>query len=469
LIVDTVLQVEPETSEGRDLLSPTTADKRYFRHLLIGRSATVIAIGLLMVIMETQIETTAPSLPIFFLLAVLLALTGIHYLVEQSGVARTRTVSLAVITLDTLLLAVGLYLLGGQSALYGLPAYGILIVMAAVVHSRSACYGIAVLGSISFLLMVTASTLRWIPVREQLFPLSFEDTFPLASVATTFALSMVMALVASSLSQIKDSALSRSQQLEIELLKVNRSLEGQIEIAVADLRDKNRALHQAVEKFQLYSRAVAHDLRNPLTAAGEFLTLSRSSEAEATRAQYFEHARENLLRADRMLIGLRDVMRIASFEPGRAAIEIRPVIDGLLSEFSDVAGRTVQIELEGDFGSARIPSQQIEHIFRNLVGNAIHHNPEVDRLTIEIGKVEIDGEPAFFVRDDGEGIPSSAQPRIFMPFRQGLEPQEERLGLGLAVVEAIVTNAGGRIWCESVEGHGATFWFTLPETVTGRF
>jgi len=452
---------EPSTLVSRAKLA--FPEKNYFQLLLLGRSAALMAILLLMIVMETQFETTAPSGPIFALLSALVALTPIHFYVEQRKRFSTQSISLGVIAIDTLCLAFGLYLLGGQNTLYGLPAYGILIVMAAVVHSPRGCVLIALLGATSFTLMVVATSHGWITARPQLFPLSLEDTYPLASVTTTFALNMVMALVAGSLCHAKDSAFRRSRQLEAELRDLNSQLEERIDNARAALVRRNDWLQQTLGQLEIYSRAVSHDLRNPIASASESLRLCSQDIPDDHRKRFFELARENLQRADGMLTGLREVMRATTVTTQADPVDILPVIENLLSEFSQ--HRRVQIEVENGpqpLGTTSLPKRQVEHVFRNLIGNALHHNPR-GALHVSVGTSPRDDGRAYYVSDDGAGIAADVRSAIFKPFHRGLARSDEGLGLGLAIVEGIVTNAGGRVWCESDVGHGATFWFTLPD------
>lgn len=440
-----------------------STDKRYFRQLLIGRSVTLTAIVLLLIIMELQVVTSAPSLPVFVFLFFMLLMTPLHFYIERSGLAPTKSISLGIVTTDTLLLAVGLYLLGGQNALYGLPAYGILIVMAAVVHSARKCFLIAMLGATSYMLMVLGGSMGWIPIRPQLFPLSLEETFPIASIATTFSLNLVMAIVASLLCSVKDSALSRSLHFEGELQELNEDLERRVHAALGDLRVKNAQLNNTIGHMELYSRAVSHDLRNPLTAASEGLAMGRESHAGQEREVFFELAADNLLRADRMLSGLRELAHDTVYTPSEEPTRIRPAIQGLFAEFPEGLGRLVELAGDDELGSTWLPRLQVEHLFRNLIGNAFSHNSPVE-LVIQVGRGTSRETEAYFVRDNGSGIREDLLPHIFEPLLRGVESSSGGLGLGLTIAEGIVTNSGGQIWCESCPDEGTTFWFTLPTT-----
>ena len=130
----------------------------------------------------------------------------------------------------------------------------------------------------------------------------------------------------------------------------------------------------------------------------------------------------------------------------------------LLAEYVGRTKERVTIELKSLGGSAPLSREQLEHLFRNLISNSIEHNPQDKELRIEIGEADARGVTRFYVRDDGRGIPASILPNVFLPFRRGLESSPVHLGLGLALVESIVSSAGGSVTCESEPGRSTTFW-----------
>jgi len=101
----------------------------------------------------------------------------------------------------------------------------------------------------------------------------------------------------------------------------------------------------------------------------------------------------------------------------------------------------------------------------NLLSNAIKYTPQGGRIVITIGH---DREGLqWSIRDSGIGIPKAGQARLFQKFyraENGLTVDTEGTGLGLYLVRLIVERFGGTVRCESEEGQGTVFRFTLPLT-----
>ncbi len=109
--------------------------------------------------------------------------------------------------------------------------------------------------------------------------------------------------------------------------------------------------------------------------------------------------------------------------------------------------------------------QRIVQVLSNLISNAIKYSPNGGEIEIGLQHtLEKPGEALIWVRDGGIGIPADALPHIFEQYYRSdkLDRAMNGLGIGLYLVKEIVTRHGGRVWVESSEGDGSTFYMLLP-------
>jgi len=214
--------------------------------------------------------------------------------------------------------------------------------------------------------------------------------------------------------------------------------------------------------------AVAHDLRNPLSAMSLSIAAmpeGRPLPPEPRVRRAFEMLGRQLARIERML---GDFMDMAEIEAGELRLDIQPndaraLVEATVRMFESTSpNHRIEAELPEAPVPLRCDALRIEQVLNNLVGNAIKYSPAGGTVTVAVR-----GQGArvvFEVRDDGIGIPTDTLPTLFDPFRRGDHGRHgiPGAGLGLFVVRRIVDAHGGTIGVSSVPARGSTFCVDLP-------
>ncbi len=108
----------------------------------------------------------------------------------------------------------------------------------------------------------------------------------------------------------------------------------------------------------------------------------------------------------------------------------------------------------------RADRERIFQVLSNILGNAIKFTPEQGAIDLA---VDAEGDRIrFAVRDTGPGIPREQLSQVFNRYWQARKQESKGAGLGLYIVKGIIEAHGGRVWVDSQEGRGSTFYFTLP-------
>ncbi|MEK7700552.1 MAG: ATP-binding protein [candidate division NC10 bacterium] len=211
-----------------------------------------------------------------------------------------------------------------------------------------------------------------------------------------------------------------------------------------------------------------HQLRTPLAGIKWLLELAGHETALSEDARtYVQGARES---AERLIQLVNDLLSVSRIESGRLKVAAeetrldeltRSVLDEVAPLIRDRAHR-LSVTGAAELPVVLVDPQLLRQVILNLVSNAIKYTPPGGAVAIEM---ERNGaEIRWAVRDSGIGIPQEAQARLFEKFYRAdnaVTLSTEGTGLGLYLARLIVERFGGRLWCESVEGQGATFTFTL--------
>ena len=234
------------------------------------------------------------------------------------------------------------------------------------------------------------------------------------------------------------------------------------------LREESENLERSNEKLEEFSHVVSHDLKEPLrtveTFSG-FLLEDYEDKLDEEGVDYLHTLRRT---SSRMRQLINDLLSLSSIHMDTKSFE-RINTQRLLDEIrEDLDARLQGVNLHVSDGLPPVKGStvRIRELFSNLITNAIKYNDKA-LPTVRIGwtpqEPSANGMATFFVEDNGIGIESRYQQRIFGIF-QKLHPREdyEGTGAGLAICKRIVEEHGGKIWVDSEVGKGSTFFFTIP-------
>ena len=228
--------------------------------------------------------------------------------------------------------------------------------------------------------------------------------------------------------------------------------------------------HRLDELKADFIATASHELRTPLAAVyGAAQTLKRHDFAldDAGRERFISLIVDE---SDRLAGIVNQILLANQLEVGRLDLETEPFDAADLVERVVESARThapshIRFDVRVPDGVPPVAADKdrARQVLVNLVENAVKYSPGGGR--IELGLEAADGVVEFRVVDEGLGIPEDEQVRIFEKFYR-LDPNMTHgiggTGLGLYICSELVERMGGRIWLESEEGKGSTFFFQLP-------
>src|SRR5713101_2488852 len=231
-------------------------------------------------------------------------------------------------------------------------------------------------------------------------------------------------------------------------------------------QQRSAGLQRRLDELERYAANIAHDLKGPARRMAELASLLQvdyKGRFDERADRYLGWIRET---GQQLMARIEEVLRLARLGTVRETIEpvdlgevVREVIRGCASHIERLGA---QVRVVDCFPTLACNRVHLFQVLDNLVRNALKFSVDGRPPDVEIGVVKRANETVLFVRDNGIGIPSSEQERIFKPFERLGHKDVPGTGIGLAIVKKIIELYQGRVWVESEPEKGTTFFFTLP-------
>jgi PAS domain S-box-containing protein len=259
--------------------------------------------------------------------------------------------------------------------------------------------------------------------------------------------------------------------LFMQIQAVVSSTGREFRIAAIDITKRRKAeqkLHTTIHDLRTFSYSVSHDLRTPLRTINSYATIvlgdfgeSLSDEVKklVTAVVNRSVSMGNLI--DDLLKFSRNSMQELTF----CSIDMTALAGEIIGRLaSEEQNRNIEFRV-AELPKAMGDRAMIAQVLENLISNAVKFSRNVGKPVITVGSVADGKDNTYFVKDNGVGFDVKYVGTIFNVF-QRLHPSEEfeGTGVGLAIVEQVITKHGGRVWADSKQGKGATFYFSLPKS-----
>jgi signal transduction histidine kinase len=225
-----------------------------------------------------------------------------------------------------------------------------------------------------------------------------------------------------------------------------------------------KRIHEQRESLEIFTRALAHDLKEPIRTIKSFLSLVTAHEKLSEKGQgYFNYIQNAADRMAALIDAVYFYTRLdgSPQEIGKEVCDSTAVLEEAKADISALIKERNAVISAGPLPIVTANRRQLAQVLQNLMCNAIQHCPANPMIEIEAS--ESATHWVFRVTDNGPGIDVAQREKIFQPFKRLAQSKAQGLGLGLAICKRIVETHGGKIWCEAGAQKGASFVFTIPK------
>jgi len=247
----------------------------------------------------------------------------------------------------------------------------------------------------------------------------------------------------------------------LEVLVTERTTE--LDAAIENLEHSNKELEQ-------FAYVASHDLQEPLRMVSSYTQLLASrykDKLDQDANDFIQYAVDGANRMQKLINDLLDYSRISSRGQEFTIVDTSQILAQTILNLQERVNETNTSITNEDLPAVKADESQISRVFQNLIQNALKFTNKSEAPKIHISCKKKNDFYEFAVRDNGIGMDMQYHDRVFTIF-QRLHSKREYpgTGIGLSICKRIIERHGGKIWFDSKENEGTTFYFTLSSLNT---
>jgi light-regulated signal transduction histidine kinase (bacteriophytochrome) len=251
-----------------------------------------------------------------------------------------------------------------------------------------------------------------------------------------------------------------------------KAAEDQLEKQAAQLQERKAQLEEINSELESFSYSISHDLRAPLRAIDGFsrIILRREGDKfDEKTGHQFNLIRDNIKLMGTLIENILSFSRVQKTSVSISVINMDKLAREVWKEIKAVnKERKLSFKLkkmQPGYGDPIL----IRQVLFNLFSNAVKFTKNKKQSAIEMSSYTDDGKTVYCIKDNGAGFDMAHYDKLFGVFQRLHSSEEyEGTGIGLAIVQRIVSRHGGKVWAEGDVNKGATFYFTLPDAKTRK-
>jgi PAS domain S-box-containing protein len=234
---------------------------------------------------------------------------------------------------------------------------------------------------------------------------------------------------------------------------------------ISERKKAERELETVNKELEAFSYSVSHDLRAPLRIMDGYAKMviedyGKKLDEEGNRM--LGVITSNAKRMGLLIDDLLNFSRLGRRELIMRKVDMTELVNSVIAEQQISTKNHVMLRI-GDLEPAYCDNNLIRQVWINFISNAVKYSREKENSQIEINSAKTDFEIIYSVKDNGVGFDMQYARKLFGVFQRLHSMEEfEGTGVGLALVQRIVSKHGGRVWAEAEVNKGATFYFSLP-------